>query len=214
MSTPFTVSSGHLTGLNVSPNTLSLAGGLTQQLTVTGTFDNGTFVDMSGYATWTSSNASYATVSATGLVKAVAAGAATIEAAWMGIDATVALTVVPAIPESIAITTMPTGTTSIAPGQNLSLVATATLSDGTPSVVTGHSDLEQFGPFAGRDCGAGGGCGNGDGGRIADAVRRSPGVWGDTLLVSITPLTSNPSRFSLLVQQVGSSGQVKRWRAT
>ncbi len=208
VSTPFTVSSGHLTGLNVSPNTLSLAGGLTQQLTVTGTFDNGTFVDMSGYATWTSSNASYATVSATGLVKAVAAGAATIEAAWMGIDATVALTVVPAIPESIAITTVPTGTTSIAPGQNLSLVATATLSDGTPSVVTGTATWSSSAPSLAAIAGPGVVAATATAGGSLTLFASSPGVWGDTLLVSITPLASNPSRFSLLVQQVGSSGQV------
>ena len=207
-STTFTVSSGHLTGLNVSPNTLTLAGGLTQQLTVTGTFDNGTFIDMSGYATWSTTNANAATVSATGLVKAVAAGAATIEAAWMGINATAALTVVQAIPESIAITTVPAGATSITPGQNLSLVATATLSDGTPSVVTGIATWSSSAPSLAAIAGPGVVAATATAGGSLTLFASSPGVWGNTLLVSITPLASNPSRFSLLVQQVGTSGQV------
>jgi len=210
-STTFTVSSGHLTGLNVSPNTLTLAGGLTQQLTVTGTFDNGTFVDMSGYATWTSSNTSYATVSATGLVKAAngitANQPVTIEAAWMGINATAALTVAPPIPESIAITTVPAGTTRITPGQNLSLVATATLSDGTPSVVTGTATWSSSAPSLAAIAGPGVVAATATAGGSLTLFASSPGTWGNTLQVSITPLATNPSRFSLLVQQVGSSGQ-------
>jgi hypothetical protein len=35
----------------------------------------------------------------------------------------------------------------------------------------------------------------------------SPGIWGNTLLVSVTPQPSNPSRFSVLLQQVATTGQ-------
>jgi phage tail sheath protein FI len=211
-STTFTVSPGHLTGLNVSPQTLTLAGGLTQQLTVTGTFDNGTFVNMTGYAAWSSSNTAYATVSPTGLVTAAKGITAnqpvTIEAAWMGIDATAALTVTPPIPESLAITTVPAGTTSIAAGQNLSLVATATLSDGTTAVVTGTAAWTSSAPSLASIAGPGVVAAAATAGGSLTLFASSPGIWGNTLRVSITPLPANPSRFSLLVQQVGSSGQL------
>jgi phage tail sheath protein FI len=205
-STQLTVSSGHLTGLNASPSTLTLAAGVTQQLTVTGTFDNGTFVNMSGYATWTSTNTAVATVSATGLVKAVAAGAATIQAAWMGMKATTVVTVSAAIPVSIAITTSPLGQTSVPAGESISLVATATMSDLTTQVVTNTATWASSSPALPIG-GPGVVSAAATAGGSLTLFASSPGVWGNSLLVSVTPQPSNASRFSVLVQQVASTGQ-------
>jgi len=69
-----TVTSATLASVNVTPDTPSLPAGGNQQFTLTGSYSDGTSADVSGQATWTSSNPSVATVSTTGLVTAVAAG--------------------------------------------------------------------------------------------------------------------------------------------
>jgi phage tail sheath protein FI len=205
-STQLTVSSGHLTGLNVSPATPTLAAGVTQQMTVTGTFDNGTFVNMSGYAAWTSTNTAVATVSTTGLVKAVAAGTATIQAQWLGTAATTVVTVSAATTVSIAITTSPSGQTSVPAGESISLVATATMSDTTTPVVTNTATWTSSSPML-TIGGPGVVSAAATAGGSLTLFASSPGVWGNTLLVSVTPQPSNPSRFSVLVQQVATTGQ-------
>jgi glycosidase len=65
-----------VTGVTVSPTTASIAAGLTRQLTATVSPSNATNQNIN----WTTSNSSIATVSATGLVTAIAAGTATITA--------------------------------------------------------------------------------------------------------------------------------------
>jgi len=63
-----------VTGVSMSPTTASISAGLTQQLTATVAPSNATNQNV----TWQSSNTAVATVSATGLVTAVAVGTATI----------------------------------------------------------------------------------------------------------------------------------------
>jgi uncharacterized protein YjdB len=63
-----------VTGVSVSPTTASISAGLTQQLTATIAPANATNQNV----TWKSSNTAVATVSAAGLVTAIAAGTATI----------------------------------------------------------------------------------------------------------------------------------------
>ena len=90
--TPDTINDAPIvvTGISVAPTTatLSLAGGDTQQLTATLSPSGAT-----GTVTYTSSDDTIATVSATGLVTPVAAGSATITAACEGFTATCAVTV-------------------------------------------------------------------------------------------------------------------------
>jgi phage tail sheath protein FI len=210
-STQLTVNSGHLTGLSVSPATPTLAAGMQQQMTVTGTFDSGTFVNMSGFATWTVTSGTAATVSATGVVTAVAAGTATIQAQWMGTSATTVVTVSAAIPVSIAITTSPSGQTSVAAGESISLVATATMSDNTTThpdlqVVTNTATWASSSPML-TIGGPGVVSAAATAGGSLTLFANSPGIWGNTLLVSVTPQPSNPSRFSVLLQQVATTGQ-------
>jgi len=208
-STSLTVSPAHLTAISVTPNTLTLAAGLTQQLTVTGTFDDGSFVNMTGYATWGSSNAD-ATVSAAGLVKGVTGGTtATITASWLGIHSSAAVTITPPIPESLAITTTPANKSSITPGQNLSLVATATYSDASTSVVTGTASWSSSAPLLISIAGPGVVAASATAGGALTLFAANPGIWANNLYLSIGVLPApNNNRFNLLLRQKGATGQL------
>ena len=213
--TILTVSSAHLTGLNISPSTLTLASGLSQQLTLTGTFDDGSFVNMSGYATWTPNAAANkaAAVSSTGLVSAAkgvtTSTPVTVTAEWLGISASATVTVTPPIPESLTVTTVPPGITSIAPGQNLSLAATTTNSDGSLTVVTGTAQWASSASSLISIAGPGVVAASASAGGSLILFAANPGIWGNTLRVSISTLPApNTNRFNLLLQQVTSTGQM------
>src|ERR1700678_3278375 len=72
-------------------NATTLAKGSTEQLTVLGTYSDGTFQDLTSKVTWLSSNPSAATIRSSGLVSAVGAGMTTT------ISATLAGTTIPSI---------------------------------------------------------------------------------------------------------------------
>ena len=83
-------------------NTTTLAKGSTEQLTVLGTYSDGTFQDLTSKVAWISSNPSAATVSSSGLVSAVGAGMTTT------ISATLAGTTIPNITITVpAVTGLP-----------------------------------------------------------------------------------------------------------
>ena len=67
-----------LTAVAAAPASVSLTAGGTQQLTVTGTYSDGSTKAVSAGLTFASSNTAVATVSGTGLVTAVAAGSAQV----------------------------------------------------------------------------------------------------------------------------------------
>lgn len=118
-----------LQSIAITPATTSLASGLTQQLTATGTFSETGTQNLTNTAAWTSSAPTVATVNATsGLVTAVAPGSAIITATSGSVSGTATLTVTPAVVESIAITPNPA---SSGVGLSLQLTATGTYSDGT-----------------------------------------------------------------------------------
>lgn len=66
----------------------------TQQLTVTANYGSGKSVDVTESATYSSTNESVATVSATGLITAVGEGTATINVTYEGASGTCAVTVI------------------------------------------------------------------------------------------------------------------------
>ena len=87
-----------LTALVVAPTSASLTLGQTQQLFLTGTYDDGSTKDLTGSAQWTTSDTTVATVSKGGLVTAASTiasppGTATITAASGTLSATSAITV-------------------------------------------------------------------------------------------------------------------------
>ena len=136
-STVFTVSAAQLMSIAVTPATKSIAAGLTQQFTATGTYtDNSTKV-LTTQATWSSDTKSVATVSnasgSQGLATGVAVGTASISAALSGVTGSATLHVSAANLVSIAVTpnnpVVPTQTTQ-------QFVATGTYSDNSTQVLT------------------------------------------------------------------------------
>src|SRR6266516_4202235 len=115
-----TVSSVPVASVAVSPTSASLLVGQTQQLSATPKDANGN--PLTGRTvSWSSGNTAVATVSASGLVTGVSAGAATITAASEGQSGTAAITVTNVPVASVAVS--PT-TASVPVGQTVQLTAT------------------------------------------------------------------------------------------
>jgi hypothetical protein len=99
---PTSPSSPTISSLSIAGTVQFTATGQTGQLTATATWSDGTTQNVSSLASWQSSNASLATVSATGLVTVVATASAapSITATYQGKSATVALAVSITAPSS------------------------------------------------------------------------------------------------------------------
>ena len=126
------VSNAVLVSIGITPAAPSVAKGLTQQFTATGTYSDNSTANITSAVTWTSSDTSKATISnaggSEGLATTLATGTTTITATTGGVSGNVTLTVSAATIASIAVT--PTGQ-SIAKGLTKQYTATATLTDGT-----------------------------------------------------------------------------------
>ena len=83
---PTTVSSIAVTG------TAPAVGG-TAQFTAVATMSNGTTQDVTSLSAWASSNTGAATVSSTGVVTGVAEGTATVQATYLNVSGTDAITI-------------------------------------------------------------------------------------------------------------------------
>jgi hypothetical protein len=82
-----------VTSIASAPTTVAKTVGQSQQLVITATLANTHVVDVTDYASYTSSNTAKATVSASGLVTGVATGSATITVVYKGKTTTVAATI-------------------------------------------------------------------------------------------------------------------------
>src|ERR1700733_5747533 len=91
-----------LQSITVSPPNTSVAAGLAQQFTATGTYSDGSSRVLSG-ANWSTSNATVATVNSAGLVNTMTQGTATIAAASGNVSNSASLIVGPAIPTSLSV---------------------------------------------------------------------------------------------------------------
>ncbi len=135
-----------LKSIVVTPTTSSLYANQVQVLAATGKYSDGTTKDLTGTVTWTSSSASLATVSATGVVTTVAHGTATITAqsgAFKGKATVKVLVTLNSIAVTPSSTTMPANTTQTlkATGSydnhiTKDLTALATWASSNPSVAT------------------------------------------------------------------------------
>src|SRR6266700_2607928 len=127
-----------LVSISVTPATASIAPGTTQQFIATGNYSNGSQQNLTGSATWASSNTGIATVSTTsptrGLAQAVENGSVTMTATSGSISGTASLSVPFATATSIAVT--PVGPTVLL-GPTQQYKALATFSDGTSQDGTG-----------------------------------------------------------------------------
>jgi hypothetical protein len=118
----------NLSSIVVSPAASSLPVNSSQQFTATGNYTDGSSADLTSLVTWSSTPATIATVSASGLVNGVAAGSGNISASLGAISGSTSLTVTTPSIASIAVT--PVGLT-LAIGINQQYVATVTYTDGT-----------------------------------------------------------------------------------
>lgn len=99
--------------------TLFNAFGLTQNLTVTANLDGGDTQNVTATATYSSSNAAVASVSATGQVVAQANGAATITASYGGKTDTTQITVNVVVPQALEVTPAALNFTAVSQTQQI-----------------------------------------------------------------------------------------------
>jgi len=126
-STTVTVPAPTLVSITLSPQSLALPVGTSQQFTVTGTYSDGSTQDLTSTATWTSSS-SAASVSSAGVVTAVALGSSTIQASSGSQSSSTTVTVGSPVLVSIALTP---SSSSIALGASQQYQAVGTYSDGS-----------------------------------------------------------------------------------
>lgn len=127
-SAPMVVTGASLSAIAVSPLTSSIAINGTQSFVATGTYSDGTSLDVTDLVNWSSGNSTVATIASTGIASGVKAGSTTIRASAGAMSASVNLTVTGATLNSIAVTPL---TASIVSGLTQAFVATGSYSDGT-----------------------------------------------------------------------------------
>ncbi|KAA6457835.1 hypothetical protein DYQ86_20910 [Acidobacteria bacterium AB60] len=121
----------------VTPANPSLAAGATQQLKATGTYNNGTTADISSQVSWSSSNTGVATVSASGMLSAVAAGSSTITASMNGVNGTTSLTVTaPGSGKTLSSIAITPANATFVVGGTQQFTATGSYSDGSTADLT------------------------------------------------------------------------------
>jgi hypothetical protein len=133
-STTLVVTSAALSSIAVTPTTPTIAQGVTQQFTATGTYTDSSTLNLTTSVAWSSSDKSIATITtAGGLATGVASGDSTIQATYQGKNGTTTLTVSSATLSSIAVTP---GNASIAQGLTEQFAATGTYNDGSTHDLT------------------------------------------------------------------------------
>jgi hypothetical protein len=88
-----TVNNATLTSIAVTPTNDSIPLGASVQMTATGSFSNGSSINITAQAAWSSSNPGVVTVNPFGLASSVASGTSTLKAALDGVSGTTILTV-------------------------------------------------------------------------------------------------------------------------
>ncbi|HEY4904230.1 MAG TPA: Ig-like domain-containing protein [Candidatus Sulfotelmatobacter sp.] len=128
-----TLSVKTVTSIAVSPPTASILAGSTQQFAATATYNDGSTVNVSTTAAWTSSVTTVATIGSSGLATGVTAGSTVVTASIGGISGTATLTVTPRTVTSLSVTP---STSTVLTGATEQLTATATYSDGSTANVS------------------------------------------------------------------------------
>ncbi|MGH8516728.1 MAG: Ig-like domain-containing protein, partial [Panacagrimonas sp.] len=132
--TSVTVSNATLTSLDITPPTASIPAGMTQEFVATGTYSDGSTLDISSLVSWESSDADVATVDANGVASALVKNAGiTITATLDSASDTANLTVTDATLQSIEVTP---SAFELAAGYEHPYEATGLLSDGSTIELT------------------------------------------------------------------------------
>ena len=132
-STVLTVTAATLQSIAVTPANPSIAKGLTEQFTATGTYSDGSTLNLTGSVTWSSGTTATATIVSGGLATGAGVGTSTIGATSGSVVGSTVLTVTAATLQSIAVTPV---NPSIAKGLTKQFTATGTYSDGSTQNLT------------------------------------------------------------------------------
>jgi trimeric autotransporter adhesin len=133
--------------LSVEAASLDVAKGMTQQLKTTATMTDGTTVDVTDQAAYTSSVSSTAAVSTSGMVTGISTGTVVITAVYQGQSGTATITVTAAAATSIALTS---SSNSVAAGQSVQLRTNAAYGDKTIANVTSSATYNSSNTAAAR----------------------------------------------------------------
>ncbi len=128
-----TVNAAALVSIAVTPANPSIAKGLTEPFTATGTYTDNSTQNLTSQVTWVSAITSVATINSAGLATAVGTGTSSISAALNGISGSTVLTVSAAVLASIAVTP---ANPSIAAGTKQQFAATGTYTDNSTQDLT------------------------------------------------------------------------------
>lgn len=134
-----------LDSIAVTPDTQSLGAGETLQLSAIGAFSSGVTKDLSSEVSWSSTNESAATVSATGVVSAVANGSAIIGVQFLGMSDSSSISVFQSIAEATSLAWVETS-----PHNSVNITASW-----TPSV-SGNVSEQQITYYSNTICSGGG----------------------------------------------------------
>jgi uncharacterized protein YjdB len=121
-----------LNSIQVTGRSANLTVGQNQQMKADGTYSNNTTQDLTGVATWSSSDNSVCTVAAGGLVTAKSGGACSVTATLGAVKGSFSLSIAPGL---VSIAVSP-GTPSIAPGTTQQFTAVGTYSDSSTQNLT------------------------------------------------------------------------------
>ncbi|HYR44570.1 MAG TPA: Ig-like domain-containing protein, partial [Terriglobia bacterium] len=122
-----------LVSITVSPANASVAMGLTQAFSATGTYSDNSTQNITSSVTWSSSNTAAATITSAGVATGVAAGSTTIKATSGSVNGSTGLTVTPAQLVSLAVTP---ANGSLAVNATQAYTATGTYTDGSTQNLT------------------------------------------------------------------------------
>ncbi|MGD0212926.1 MAG: Ig-like domain-containing protein [Terriglobales bacterium] len=125
-----------LQSIQVGPVGPSIAAGLSQQFTATGKYSDNSTKDLTNSVTWSSMDASVATISSGGMATSRGQGSTTIVASLAAVSGTATLTVTAPVLTSVAVSP---ASASLALGTTLQLAATGTFTDGSTKDVTNSS---------------------------------------------------------------------------
>ena len=131
-----TVTAATLTNIVVTPATTVVGINGNVQFTATGVFTDNSTQDLTSQVVWSSSNATYALIGASGLATGESAGMTTISASYGSVTGTATLNVTTATLVSINITP---SNPIVPPHAKIQLTAIGTFSDGSQLVLSGVS---------------------------------------------------------------------------
>ena len=194
-----------LSSITVSPASVTLIAGQTQQLSATAKYSDGSTKDVTSTAIWASSSTSIATVSNTGMLTSIASGNSSISATASGVSGSITVQVNAKTIQSLAVT--PVGAT-FAIGIQHQFVAAGTYNDSSTGDVTDSVSWSSSNPQVASVSSSGLVAALAPG--TAEIVAASGGVQGSTSLVISTDsgglvLSTNPTD-EMIVSGIDSNG--------